>query len=86
MTLSLPTGVYTLTEIAQQLNNAVNTWLHNNHYPVLTGSWEYYDFSTDAIATKTSVPNFCSFIPDFHKNRVVLTLDLSRLQVSAFYF
>ena len=81
VTLSLPTGVYTLTEIAQQLNNAVNTWLHNNHYPVLTGSWEYYDFSTDAIATKTSVPNFCSFIPDFHKNRVVLTLNYDGSQI-----
>ena len=75
VTLTLPTGVYTLTEIAQQVNFAVNTYLHNNHYPVLTGSWEYYDFNTDTVATKTSVPNFCSFIPDFHKNRVVLTLN-----------
>ena len=32
ITLTLPTGVYDLTEIAQQLNTAVNTYLHNNDF------------------------------------------------------
>jgi hypothetical protein len=44
ITLTLPTGVFDLTEVAQQINEAVNTWLHGNHYPVLTGDWAYYDF------------------------------------------
>ena len=60
ITLTLPTGVYDLTEIAQQLNSAVNTWLHNNHYPVLVGPWTYYDFSTGNVLTKANSPNFCT--------------------------
>lgn len=75
VTLELPTGVYDLTEIAEQLNLAVNTWLHTNGYPVLTGSWQYYDFRSDAVATKTDAANFCSLLPDFHANRVQLTLN-----------
>lgn len=75
VTLELPTGVYDLTEIAEQLNLAVNTYLHTNGYPVLTGSWEYYDFRSDAVATKADVANFCSLLPDFHANRVQLTLN-----------
>ena len=75
ITLTLPTGVYDLTEIAQQLNTAVNTYLHNNGYPVLTGDWKYYDFGTNATVTATGAPNFCSLLPDFHKNRIKLTLN-----------
>jgi hypothetical protein len=75
VTLELPTGVYDLTEIAEQLNLAVNTWLHTNGYPVLTGSWQYYDFRSDAVATKADAANFCSLLPDFHANRVQLTLN-----------
>ena len=63
--LTLPTGVYDLTEIAEQLNGAVNTYLHTNGYPILTGDWKYYDFSTNTVVTATSKPNFCSFLPDF---------------------
>ena len=73
--LTLPTGVYDLTEIAQQLNTAVNTYLHTNGYPILTGDWLYYDFGTNAEVTATSKPNFCSLLPDFHKNRIQLTLN-----------
>ena len=61
VTLELPTGVYDLTEIAEQLNLVVNTWLHTNGYPVPTGSRQHYDFRSDAVATKTDVANFCSF-------------------------
>jgi hypothetical protein len=49
VTLTLPTGVYDLTEIAEQLNSAVNTYLHTNGYPILTGDWKYYDFSTNTV-------------------------------------
>ena len=58
VTLTLPTGVFNLTEVAEQLNLAVNTWLHTNKYPVLKGSLQYYDFSTDTVATKSGVANF----------------------------
>ena len=75
ITLTLPTGVYDLTEIAQQLNTAVNTYLHNNSYPILQGSWKYFDFGINATATATDKPNFCSLLPDFHKNRIQLTLN-----------
>ena len=60
VTLTPPTGVFNLTEVAEQLNLAVNTWLHTNKYPVFTGSWQYYDFATDTVATKSGVANFCS--------------------------
>ena len=69
--LTLPTGVYDLTEIAEQLNLAVNTYLHTNGYPILQGSLTYYDFRSDAVAIKTDVANFCSLLPDFHANRIV---------------
>lgn len=46
--LTLPTGVCDLTEIAQQLNLAVNTYLHTNGFPV-KGTWTYYDFATDSV-------------------------------------
>ena len=75
VTLTLPTGVYDLTEIAQQLNTAVNTYLHNNSYPVLTGDWKYFDFGTNATVTASNKPNFCELMPDFHKNRIKLTLN-----------
>eukprot|EP01046_Picozoa_sp_COSAG06_P009626 COSAG06_NODE_505_length_14944_cov_17.290901_2_plen_457_part_00 len=75
VTLTLPTGVYDLTEIAEQLNSAVNTYLHTNGYPILTGDWKYYDFSTNTVVTATDKPNFCSFLPDFHKNRIKLILN-----------
>ena len=81
ITLTLPTGVFDLTEVAQQLNEAVNTWLHGNHYPVLTGDWAYYDFRADAVATKSDVPNFCSLMPNFHKNRVELTLNYDNSEI-----
>jgi hypothetical protein len=73
--LTLPTGVYDLTEIAEQLNLAVNTYLHTNGYPILQGSLTYYDFRSDAVATKAGVANFCSLLPDFHANRIKLSLN-----------
>ena len=72
--LTLPTGVYTLSEIAQQINEAVNAYLHSNHYPVLVGSWSYFDFNTGLLQTKAATPNFCSLLPNEHINRVELTL------------
>ena len=81
VTLTLPTGVFDLTEVAQQLNLAVNTWLHENHCPILTGTWTYYDFRSDAVATKTGVPNFCTLLPNFHKNRVELTLNWDNSEI-----
>jgi hypothetical protein len=54
VTLSLQTGVFNWTEVAEQINKAVNTWLHTNGYPVLMGSWQYYDFSADVVTTKAS--------------------------------
>ena len=81
VTLTLPTGVFNLTEVAEQLNLAANTWLHTNKYPVLTGSWQYYDFATDTVATKTGVANFCSLIPNFHKNRIELTLNQDNSEI-----
>ena len=73
--LTLPTGVYDLTEIAQQLNLAVNTYLHTNGFPVLKGTWTYYDFATDSVKTAADVANFCTLLPNFHSNRVELTLN-----------
>jgi hypothetical protein len=81
VTLSLQTGVFNLTEVAEQVNQAVNTWLHTNGYPVLTGSWEYYNFSTDSVATKASAANFCSLIPNFHKNRIELLLNYDNSEI-----
>ena len=73
--LTLPTGVYDLTEIAQQLNKAVNKYLHDNHFPVLYGDWTYFDFGANSVVTASDSPNFCNLLPNFHSNRVELTLN-----------
>lgn len=80
-TLTLPTGVFDLSEVAEQINLAANKWLHDNGYPVLVGTWQYYDFRADQVASKSGVANFCSLMPNFHKNRVECTLNYDNSEI-----
>ena len=75
VTLTLPTGVYDLNGVSARLNEAVNEWLHTNGYPVLVGDWRSYDYGSDEVNTTPAQPNFCEFLPNFHSNRVELTLN-----------
>ena len=75
ITLTLPTGVYDLNGVSARLNEAVNTYLHTNGFPVLVGDWRSYDYGSDEVKTTTGQPNFCELLPNFHSNRVELTLN-----------
>ena len=75
VTLTLPTGVYDLNGVSARLNEAVNEWLHTNGYPVLVGDWRSYDYGSDEVKTTPAQPSFCELLPNFHSNRVELTLN-----------
>ena len=41
---------------------------------MLVGDWRSYDYGSDEVKTTAAQPNFCELLPNFHSNRVELTL------------